>query len=114
MNSLCFRPLLHLVAHRLAVAGLVVALGWLATGKAFAGGGPQNVLVVVNGSSQSSLEVANEYQRLRNIPERNVFYLQSSNTAAFYTGGDLRRIRPGPPSARTAYGRCSATSARTG
>ena len=92
MNHLCFGPLLHLIARRLAVAGLVMALGWLAEEKVFAGGGPQNVLVVVNGSSQSSLEVANEYQRLRNIPERNVFYLQSSNTAAFYTGGDLRRI----------------------
>ncbi|MEI7809648.1 MAG: TIGR03790 family protein, partial [Verrucomicrobiota bacterium] len=95
MNPLRFRPLCHFIPRRLAVAGLAAALGWLAAGKGFAGGGPQNVLVVVNGSSQSSLEVANEYQRLRNIPERNVFYLQASNTAAFYTGGDLRRIMTG-------------------
>ncbi|HEY6167718.1 MAG TPA: TIGR03790 family protein, partial [Verrucomicrobiae bacterium] len=60
-----------------------------------ADGGPQNVLLVVNGQSQASLEVANEYQRLRNLPEQNVFYLAGSNTAALYSGGDLRRLFTG-------------------
>ncbi|NJN06106.1 MAG: hypothetical protein HC814_06740, partial [Rhodobacteraceae bacterium] len=75
---------------RLLLAGMALLL---AAGAPFshAGGGPQNVLLVVNGQSQSSLEVANEYQQLRRLPEENVFHLAPSNTAAFYTGGDLRR-----------------------
>ena len=68
---------------------------WLWSGSAWAGGGPQNVLLVVNGQSQASLEVGNEYQRLRNIPEGNILYLPASNTAAFYTTTDLRTIITG-------------------
>ncbi|OQW95728.1 MAG: hypothetical protein BWK77_06980 [Verrucomicrobia bacterium A1] len=66
----------------------------LLAGAALAGGGSQNVLVIVNGQSDSSLQIANAYQQQRGIPERNLLYLESSNTAAFYTtgaAGDLRR-----------------------
>ena len=42
---------------------------------AFAGGGPENVIVVVNAASWASLAVANEYVHLRHIPADNIFYL---------------------------------------
>ena len=74
----------------LAVVGLLLAAG----GRAWAGGGPQNTLIVVNSRSAASLEVANEYQRLRGIPEGNIVYLPAANTAVFYAGGDLLRMIP--------------------
>jgi hypothetical protein len=42
---------------------------------ALAGGGPENVLLVVNSASWASQAVANQYIRLRNIPAENVCYL---------------------------------------
>ncbi|MDB4778291.1 hypothetical protein OAG68_02425 [bacterium] len=38
-------------------------------------GGPENLLLVVNADSPSSMLIANHYIALRNIPERNVVYL---------------------------------------
>lgn len=43
-----------------------------------AGGGPQNVLVVVNDNSLESLELGKYYQQQRGIPERNVFHVRTS------------------------------------
>src|SRR5262249_861327 len=40
-----------------------------------AGGGPENLFLVVNSRSWSSLTVANHYSRLRKIPTSNVYYL---------------------------------------
>jgi uncharacterized protein (TIGR03790 family) len=40
-----------------------------------AGGGPENVFLVVNSRSESSKTVANEYIALRKIPPENVLYL---------------------------------------
>ncbi|MEO0528969.1 MAG: TIGR03790 family protein [Planctomycetota bacterium] len=45
---------------------------------AHAGGGPENVVVVVNSKSAGSKEVANHYVRLRNIPASNVVALDYS------------------------------------
>ncbi|MEI6234714.1 MAG: tetratricopeptide repeat protein [Planctomycetota bacterium] len=42
---------------------------------AFAGGGPQNVVLVVNSQSWASLAVANEYILLRGVPPNHVLYL---------------------------------------
>jgi hypothetical protein len=42
---------------------------------AWAGGGPENVLLVVNPQSADSMTIANLYIRLRQIPPGNVFYL---------------------------------------
>jgi len=53
-------------------AGIVVAG---AGDTARAGGGPENVAVVVNAESWASLAVANEYLAVRRIPEGNVIYL---------------------------------------
>ncbi len=41
-----------------------------------AGGGPENVLLVVNPQSQESMAVANHYIDVRGIPGSNVFYLK--------------------------------------
>ena len=42
---------------------------------AFAGGGPENVLLVVNANSDSSKMIANWYIHGRGIPARNLVYL---------------------------------------
>lgn len=44
---------------------------------ASAGGGPENVVVVVNRDSWSSKAIANEFVRLRGIPPSNVVYLDA-------------------------------------
>lgn len=59
----------------LSVALLSVALWMLAATPAFAGGGPENVFLVVNSESRSSKLIANHYIALRNIPPSNVLYL---------------------------------------
>jgi len=62
------------VQHRWSwLASLIVLLMTLEC--AWAGGGPENVAVVVNADSWASLAVANEYVALRRIPECNVIYL---------------------------------------
>jgi len=43
---------------------------------ALAGGGPETTLVVVNAASPVSRHVANEYVRLRDIPQSHVVYLE--------------------------------------
>ncbi len=40
-----------------------------------AGGGPENVFLLVNATSQDSMAIANEYISLRKIPATNVLYL---------------------------------------
>jgi len=47
----------------------------LAASLALAGGGPETTLVVVNAASPVSRHVANEYVRLRDIPQSHVVYL---------------------------------------
>ena len=42
---------------------------------ALAGGGPENLLLVVNPRSPASMTIANHYAQLRRVPARNVFYL---------------------------------------
>ena len=57
-------------------SGLLLAL--LLAGaqrSARAGGGPENVMLVVNAASPASIEVANAWITLRNIPPINVFML---------------------------------------
>ena len=54
---------------------LSVSLWAMTATPAFAGGGPENVFLVVNGESRSSKVIANHYIALRNIPASNVIYL---------------------------------------
>jgi hypothetical protein len=54
---------------------VLLCAGLFAAESTFAGGGPENVVVVVNGDSWASKAVANEFVRLRRIPAGNVVYL---------------------------------------
>ena len=55
------------------MSGLLLAFAW-ASG-ALAGGGPENLFLVVNASSPDSIAVANAYASLRGIPPINVLML---------------------------------------
>jgi hypothetical protein len=55
------------------ILGALALLSWSAS--AWAGGGPEGVLLVVNPRSASSLTIANHYAQLRQIPLDNVLYL---------------------------------------
>ncbi len=56
---------------------LGLGLSWtlLSAASASAGGGPENVLLIVNPKSPASLTIANHYAELRQIPAANVVYL---------------------------------------
>lgn len=60
-----------------AARGWRCALLALAAGAApaLAGGGPENVLIVVNPASSEAMYIADYYRNARGIPERNVVYL---------------------------------------
>lgn len=57
------------------------ALGVLAWEAAWAGGGPENVFLVVNANGAKSKEVANHYIELRHVPPGNVLYLPTPPNA---------------------------------
>lgn len=62
--------------RRMASSFLCALLVILVSGATtWAGGGPENLILVVNAESPSSLLIANHYISLRGIPERNVIYL---------------------------------------
>ena len=55
------------------MASLLMAFAWASN--ALAGGGPENLFLVVNASSPDSVAVANAYASLRGIPPINVLML---------------------------------------
>jgi uncharacterized protein (TIGR03790 family) len=59
---------------------LVIWLLSLGIGSAYAGGGPQNALVVVNENSTNSVFLGKEYARQRGIPERNILRIATVTT----------------------------------
>ncbi len=62
----------RMVRHYLKILLMVAALPWLVR----AGGGPHNVLVIVNDHSPESLEIGQYYQELRGLPERHIVHVQ--------------------------------------
>jgi uncharacterized protein (TIGR03790 family) len=60
---------IHLLRFTVVLASVTFA------NRSWAGGGPENVLVVVNGHSIGSKTIANHYIALRNIPASNVLYI---------------------------------------
>jgi len=60
---------------RVLLAAVLATLLGLGLRAAYAGGMPENAVVVVNADSWASMRVANEYVRLRQIPTANVIYL---------------------------------------
>lgn len=81
---------------RLLAAGAIALAGIALGGAAHAGGGPENVVVVVNASSPGSKEVANHYVRLRDIPATNVVALDYSGPVESASGEVFREqiLRP--------------------
>jgi hypothetical protein len=59
--------------HVAALLALLVALGGASPARA--GGGGENMLLVVNPEDENSLRIAQEYQRLRGIPDANIIYI---------------------------------------
>lgn len=59
---------------RAGVPGLCIAIA-LVSSPTWAGGGPENVLLLVNSNSVSSTTIANHYIALRKIPASNVVYI---------------------------------------
>jgi uncharacterized protein (TIGR03790 family) len=71
------------------------AAGWLwaaAASAVLAGGGPQNVAVIVNPNDPHSLAVANAYVELRQIPGANVIYIPWKLDARSTTGAKFRDL----------------------
>lgn len=68
------RPLI-----RIAIATALT----LSTGRAKAGGGPENVFVVVNQRSWASKTIANHFALLRRIPDSNVFHHEWKGGSTF-------------------------------
>jgi hypothetical protein len=58
--------------------------------RARAGGGPENVLLVVNANSESSKTIANHYIALRKIPSVNVLYLDWKGSLESDTADNFR------------------------
>src|SRR4051794_31972621 len=57
---------------------------------AVAGGGPENLLLVVNSNSESSKTIANAYIELRKIPPMNVLYLDWKGSLESASGVNFR------------------------
>ncbi len=56
-------------------------MAWAVSGPTVrGGGGPQNVLIVVNDNSLESLELGQYYRQKRGIPEKNIFHVRTSPT----------------------------------
>ncbi len=62
------------------------------TDSAQAGGGPENVFLVINEQSLSSKLVANHYTDLRKIPPKNILYLNSVPAKDAITNQDFQKL----------------------
>ncbi|MCH7702879.1 MAG: hypothetical protein IID37_14440 [Planctomycetes bacterium] len=71
------RRLLILACAAVAVATWAVPPVW-------AGGGPENVLLLIDPLSADSMYVGNYYKQARNIPDRNVLYLPAAPDGTNY------------------------------
>ncbi len=68
----------------------LAACAALWTAPLFAGGGPENVFLIVNPRGPKSMEVANHYIALRHIPPSNIFYLPLPPNNDSISGLDFR------------------------
>lgn len=59
--------------------------------KSHAGGGPENVFLLVNSESQDSLTIANHYIALRKIPPTNVLYIPLKGSTASISSEVFRK-----------------------
>jgi uncharacterized protein (TIGR03790 family) len=63
------------IARRTATWRSLLLSLLLSTADARAGGGPENALLIVDPGNPESLYIANHYKTARNIPDRNVIYM---------------------------------------
>ncbi len=89
------RTTFFLTANTWGRLGILVFLASFAQGLAapaacYAGGGPENVFLLVNSNSQDSLTVANHYIDLQKIPPANVYYLPLRGSLVQTTGAAFR------------------------
>ncbi|MCA9232113.1 MAG: hypothetical protein KDA57_15805 [Planctomycetales bacterium] len=70
----------------------VVALGFATflAQPGLAGGGPENVFLLVNSASKDSLTVANHYVKLREIPASNILFLEWDKQKGEIPGASFR------------------------
>jgi hypothetical protein len=61
--------------YKLCLAGLITAILVVCAPWAMAGGGPENVFLVINPDSPDSMAIGNHYVQLRHIPPGNVIYV---------------------------------------
>ena len=81
--------MLRTAFRRLPAAPLIAVL--LFPGLASPGGGPENVLVVVNGDSPISKRIANNYVELRDIPHEHVVWLHDIPYSDIISVGTFRK-----------------------
>ena len=72
--------------------GLSLLATWMAGSICHAGGGSENVFLLVNSTSIDSITVANHYVSLRNLPPQNVYFIGWRASKA-ETSGELFRER---------------------
>lgn len=78
-------------AHRLIGRLFLAICGALFVANfAQAGGGPENILVVVNANGPSSMQVANHYLAMRRIPPENVVYIRTPPLWKMVKAADFR------------------------
>ena len=65
----------HTAGRRPGILAILITCLNLLPGYLHAGGGPENVLLVVNKDSPVSLQVANTYVKIRDIPQQHVVWL---------------------------------------
>ena len=73
-----------------ASAVLAAVLAWTAAA-CHAGGGPENVFLVVNAASADSIAVANAYAALRGVPPINVLFLDWKGSRQSVDIAEFRR-----------------------
>ena len=78
------------LGQRLLSLLIAILAGWGSEG-CLAGGGPENVFLVVNSASRDSITVANHYVDLRQIPPQNIFYIPWKRSLAVTRGSTFRR-----------------------
>ncbi len=74
-----------------SVRGIVSPALWLtlaSAATAHAGGGPENLLIIIDPSNANSMYVGNYYAQKRNVPPANILYLdpEAANYAEFVNG----------------------------
>ncbi|MFG0331302.1 MAG: TIGR03790 family protein [Phycisphaerales bacterium] len=71
-------------------AGIAALVGCGLPLTAFAGGGPENVLLIVDPANQESLYIANYYRSARNIPDSHILYI-NPDAASYAWFNNLNR-----------------------